>query len=172
VLADLSDEDLLSGDNPIDLALYAAKCALRSRTELQKYKYLRTLTELLGERGYSVNDKRDLLLFLERFINLKDGELRLQYREYQEQLDKEGKIMYVSVAEEYYTAKGIEKGIAEGIKKGIAKGIAKGTAKGIRKGRKEGKAEMARNLLAEGVSPDIVAKSAGLPLNRIRTLMN
>jgi predicted transposase YdaD len=157
VLADVNDEELLSSDNPIDLALYAAKCALRSKeNEHQKYKYLRTLTGLLGERGYSMNDKRDLLLFLERFINLKDGELRSQYREYQEQLDKEGKIVYISVAEEYYTGKGIEKGIEQGIEKGIEKG----------------KEEMARNLLANGVPPDVIAKSAGLPLRKIRTLMN
>jgi hypothetical protein len=164
VLADLDDEELLSSDNPIDLALYAAKCALRCRNELQKYTYLRTLTKLLGERGYDMNDKRDLLLFLERFLNLKDKDLRLQYREYQEQLDKEGKIVYVSVAEEYYTQKGLERGIVQGIEKGIEKGLTQGIAKG--------KEEMARNLLAHGVSLDVIAKSAGLTAERIKALIN
>jgi hypothetical protein len=165
VLADLNDKELQSSDNPIDLALYAAKCALRSKKdEFQKYKYLRTLTGLLGDHGYSMDDKRDLLLFLERLINLKDKELRTQYREYQEQLDKEGKIVYISVAEEYYTQ--------EGMKKGIEKGIEKGVVEGMKKGVEKGKEEMARNLLANGVSPDVIAKSAGLPLKKIRTLMN
>jgi hypothetical protein len=47
--------------------------------------------------------------------------------------------VYVTVAEEYYTAKGKE--------------------------------EMARNLLARGISPDVIAESAGLPLDKIQDLM-
>jgi hypothetical protein len=31
---------------------------------------------------------------------------------------------------------------------------------------------MARELLANGVSPDIIAKSSGLPMDAIKTLMN
>jgi hypothetical protein len=50
----------------------------------------------------------------------------------------------VSIAEEYYTEKGIEKG----------------------------KIEVARNLLARGDSPDTVSKIAGLPPEKIRELMN
>jgi predicted transposase/invertase (TIGR01784 family) len=38
-------------------------------------------------------------------------------------------------------------------------------------GREEGREEMAINLLADGVSPEIIAKSAGLPLERIQALM-
>ncbi|GHT02825.1 hypothetical protein AGMMS50276_32850 [Synergistales bacterium] len=63
VLADLNDDELISSDNPIDLAFYAAKCALRSKDELQKYNYLYTLTGLLGERGWNMDDKRDLMFF-------------------------------------------------------------------------------------------------------------
>ena len=40
--------------------------------------------------------------------------------------------------------------------------------RGIEKGREE----MARNLLANGISPEIIAKSAGLPLERIQALAN
>jgi predicted transposase/invertase (TIGR01784 family) len=144
VLSELGDGELMSSDNPIDLALYAAKCALRSKEELQKYNYLYTLTDLLGERGWSMNDKRDLLLFLERIMNLKDEQLRTKYEERLEQLDKEEKIMYVSVVEEFYT----------------------------KKGREEMARELAKNLLANGVSPDVIAKSAGLPLNQIQSMMN
>jgi hypothetical protein len=41
ILPDLDDEELTSSDNPIDLVLYAAKCALKSKEEFQKYRYLR-----------------------------------------------------------------------------------------------------------------------------------
>jgi hypothetical protein len=40
----------------------------------------------------------------------------------------------------------------------------------IRDAKEEGKFEMARNLLANGVSLDIVAKSSGLPMEDIRGL--
>ena len=88
------------------------------------------------------------MLFMERVTNLKDKSLKAKYREYQEQLDREGKIVYVSIAEEYYTEKGIEKGI------------------------EKGKLEVARNLLARGISPDIIAESTGLSREKIRGIMN
>ncbi|MDR1508046.1 MAG: hypothetical protein LBS53_00225, partial [Synergistaceae bacterium] len=144
VLLELDDEELISSDNPIDIVLYAAKYAAKARKELQKYKYLRKATELLAERGWSMEDKRKLMLFMERVMNLEDKSLKAQYREYQEQLDKEGKIVYVSIAEEYYTEKG----------------------------KLEGRLEVARNLLARGDSPDTVSKIAGLPQEKIRELMN
>jgi predicted transposase/invertase (TIGR01784 family) len=141
---ELDDEELISSDNPIDIVLYAAKYAAKARKELQKYTYLRKATELLAERGWNMEDKRKLMLFMERIMNLEDKALKSQYREYQEQLDKEGKIVYVSIAEEYYTEKGIEKG----------------------------KLEVARNLLADGVSPDVIVRNTGLPIEKIRELMN
>jgi len=63
---------------------------------------------------------------------------------------------------------GIEQGMAKGIEQGMAKGIEQGMAKGI----EQGKAEMARNLLANGISPDIIAKSAGLSVEQVRSMMN
>jgi len=76
VLAELDDAELKESDNPIDLALYAAKCALKAKDETRKYKYLRTLLVLLSKRGWSDEDKRDLLLFLERIIDLSDKGLK------------------------------------------------------------------------------------------------
>ncbi|MDR1651363.1 MAG: hypothetical protein LBR87_06225 [Synergistaceae bacterium] len=95
-----------------------------------------------------MEDKRSLLLFAQRIISLKDENLKSEYVGYLEQLDREGKIVYVSIAEEYYTKKGIEKGI------------------------EEGRLEVARNLLARGVSLDIIAESAGLSPEKIRELMS
>jgi predicted transposase/invertase (TIGR01784 family) len=56
--------------------------------------------------------------------------------------------------------------------RGIERGIERGRAEGIERGKAEMAREMAKNLLANGVSLDIVAKSAGLPLKKIRTLIN
>jgi len=147
-LMDLKDEELLASNNPIALAFYAAKVASQSKEELQKYTYLRTLTELLADRGWNMNDKRDLMLFLERIINLRDAQLRRQYREYQQKLNEEGKIVYVSVMDEYYLEKAREEAKQE-----MAK-------------------EIAKNLLADGISPDIIAKNAGLSLKQVHSLKN
>jgi hypothetical protein len=144
VLEDLDDKELLASDNPIDMGLYAAKHARQTKEELQKYTYLRTLAGLLGERGWSVEDKRDLLLFIEWILSLKDKDLQTKYWEYRQQLDKEGKVVYVSFL------KDVEERMAE--------------ARGIEK--------MAKDLLANGISPEVIAKSSGLPLDRVQALLN
>jgi len=144
VLAELDDGELQTSDNPIDLALYAAKCALRAKEELQKYTYLRTLMELLAERGWSKKDKDDLLFFLEWIIDLRDKDLEKKYVEYRNQLSKEGKIVY----------------------------IRPGEREEVEEIKQSAKEEMARNLLANGVSPEVIAKSAGKPVEEIRKLKN
>jgi hypothetical protein len=148
VLLELDDDELLASDNPIDLALYAAKFALKTKKELQKFNFLHTIVELLNERGWSLEDKRDLLLFIERIVNMKDKMLITQFKEILEQENKEGKAMYIPL-------------------------IMRDSAAEIEGRAKEEKAkEMAKNLLANGVSPEVIAKSAGLPLAQIQELMN
>jgi predicted transposase/invertase (TIGR01784 family) len=160
VLSELDDDELIASDNPADIVLYAAKFALRTKEELQKFNFLRKAVELLGERGWSLNDKRDLLLFIERIVNMKDEGLIRQYKEFLEQHSKEGKTMYIPLILRDSAAEIKQQGVDEGIEKGMEKGIEKG------------KLEVARNLLANGVSADVIAKSADLPLEKIRALMN
>ena len=40
------------------------------------------------------------------------------------------------------------------------------------RGMEKGIEKMARNLLANGIPPDIIAKSAGLPVEKIQGLVN
>jgi hypothetical protein len=61
----------MSRDNPVDIVLYAAKCAAQTRKEIQRYNYLRTVTVLLAERGWGMDGKRSLMLFAE--WNTKDN---------------------------------------------------------------------------------------------------
>ena len=144
VLLELDDDELTSSDNPTDLVFYAAKCSLRSKKEFQKYQYLRKTIGLLGEQGWNRDDKRDLLLFIERILYIKDKKLVKEYTDYRQQLIKEGKIVFIPIGEQE-------------------------AAEEIRKSTKE---EIAKNFLANGVSPDIIAKSTNLPLDRIQSLMN
>jgi hypothetical protein len=144
VLAKLDDDALLANDNPMGILLYAAKNAARAKAEHRKYRYLRIAMDRLAERGLDRKDKHDLMLFIERIVNLKDEELIAQYSEHRRQLDKEGKMVYIPLLEREKAKELIEKG----------------------------KLEVARNLLANGVSPDVIAKSAEIPVEKIRELMN
>jgi predicted transposase/invertase (TIGR01784 family) len=72
----------------------------------------------------------------------------------------EDREMYKSIFERFYTARGEEKGKQEG------------KQEGRQEGRQEGISEVAKNFLADGISPDIVAKNTGLSIDDIRTMMN
>jgi hypothetical protein len=148
VLAELDDDALLADPNPMGILLYAAKNALRTRAERQKYNYLRTAMDCLAERGWNRKDKRDLMLFIERIVRLRDEELIAQYNEHWEKLDKEGKIMYIPLMEREKAKKLFQSGI------------------------EKGKEDMARDLLRRGVEPDVIAESAGLSLEKIQALVN
>ena len=165
VLSELDDEELLSGDNPFDLVLCAAKAAVKNKKkELQKYHYLRSLLGHLSKRGWSTQDKRDLMLFIERIINLKDETLAEKIVEYQRELEEEAKIVYVSLAER----EGIKKGKLEGKREGKLEG----KLEGKREGKLEGKLEAAKNFLAMGLPVDKVAKGTGLSEEEVRALLN
>lgn len=148
---ELDEAELLGTDNPFDLALCAACRALKSkRDERQKHRYLKELLGLLADRGWNHDDKHKLLLFIERIINLQDRELALDIVKYEEELEKEGKIMYVSMAERVYTEKGIEIGKQEG--------------------RQEMALETVRSMKALGLSRDVIIKVTGLPEAEINRL--
>jgi predicted transposase/invertase (TIGR01784 family) len=148
VLDELDDDELISSDNPIDIILYAAKHAARTKDEHQKLNFLRKSVELLDKRGWNLLDKRDLFLFTERIVNMKDKELIGQFKEFMDQRNKEGNAMYVPM---------MLRDSAEEIEQ---------------RGMEKGKLEMARNLLARGDSPEAVSEVAGLPQEQIRALMN
>jgi hypothetical protein len=152
VLLELSEKELFASDNPIDLVLYAAKFALNTKEEHPKFSFLRQIVGSLNERGWNMEEKRDLLLFIERIVNMRDEVLITQYKKILEQESKEGKAMYIPLI--------MRDSAAEIEQHGIEKGIEKG------------KLEVARNLLASGMPPEVTARNVNLPLDRIQGLMN
>ena len=156
---ELDEAELLQTNNPFDLALCAACRALKSKKdERQKHRYLKELLGLLGDRGWNHDDKHRLLLFIEQIINLRDRELVLDIVKYEEELEREGKIMYVSLAE----------------KVSLEKGFAVGKQEGKLEGRLEGKLEMAqqtvRSMKALGLPRDVIVKVTGLSEDEIERL--
>jgi predicted transposase/invertase (TIGR01784 family) len=147
VLSELDDAELAASDNPIDIVLLAAKFAQRARKEHQKSKFLRKAVELLDERGWSMEDKHDLLLFTESIVNLQDEELITRYREDMEHRNREGKSMYIPLM------------------------LRDSAAEIEQRGAEKAKLEDARNMLTNGIAPELVVKITGLPEERIQGLL-
>lgn len=120
------------------------------------------LIGFLGDRGWNHDDKHRLLLFIEKIINLHDTELILDIVKYQEELEKEGRIMYVSLAERVYRDRGLREGRQEGIQEG--------RQEGLEKGKLEGKLEIARKMKAMNLPLDVIAKATDLSEAEINQL--
>jgi len=69
---------------------------------------------------------------------------------------------------------GMEKGMEKGMQKGMQKGIEKGLKEGMEKGRKEGigqeRVEMARKMLAKGLSNETISEMTGFSKSELETL--
>jgi len=144
------DEILLSGENRIGLVLFAAKCAYKSgKDEAEKFRYLRHISDLWNERGWNIEEKRDILEAVEYLIHLTDEDYKRQIVEHVENLkmSREDKEMYKSVFEEVYTERGRQEGI------------------------EEGKFEVAKNFLNMGLSVEQIAQGTGLAENEIKNLL-
>ena len=63
-----------------------------------------------------------------------------------------------------------EKAIAEGRAEGLAEGRAEGLSQGRAEGRAEGAADIAKNMLAMGMEPEIIAQATGLTAEQIAAL--
>ena len=80
----------------------------------------------------------------------------------------------IKAVDDYYS--GLYGSYVEGEENGIAKGMAKGIAKGIAKGRAEGELskglEIARNLLAMGMSWSQIMQATGLTEDQLKQLQS
>ena len=145
------EEELLASDNPFDLVLYAAKkAALCKNEEQQKFTYLLQLTRLMSEKGWSAEDRKDVLVFIERIINLQNRELFEQYVAEFMKMKGEPNMAYVSFIEEYFR------------NEGRAEGRAEGKAEGRTEGEYQARLEMAQKMQAGGMPPQDILKYTGL----------
>jgi hypothetical protein len=147
VVIELDDAVLLAEDSRIGLVLYAAKCVWQSGDdERKKFQYLRKVTSLWAERGWGRDDKRLILLAIDYLMNLKnEGDVK-QYVEHMKTLNmsEEDREMYVSMFERVYNADG----------------------------HKEGRAEVANNMLNDGISVEKIVQYTNLPREEIETLLS
>ena len=78
----------------------------------------------------------------------------------------------VDTAKREGIAEGMEKGMKEGMELGIAQGKQEGLAEGMEKGMNQKALEIAKNMLAMGLSAEQVAKATQLPLDIIKNQNN
>ena len=159
----------MNSDNPFDLVAYAAKKAVLCKDkEQQKFTYLLQLTRLLAEKGWSAKDRKDILLFIERIINLKSLDLHRQYMAKLIELKGEANMAYVSFIEEYFRSAGKAEGRAEG----KAEGRAEGRAEGIAQGERQAQLKTAKKMLDGGMPPQDVLKYTDLSFADLTGLQN
>ena len=97
----------------------------------------------------------------ERYISLLTS--KMAYRDIKNSVD---------TAKREGIAEGMEKGMKEGMELGIAKGKQEGLAEGMEKGMNQKALEIAKNMLAMGLSAEQVAKATQLPLDIIKNQNN
>ena len=101
------------------------------------------------------------------------GDLRKLSREELELYDEDIKNMRdIYATRKFDEKRGMEKGRAEGMAEGMVKGIAKGMAKGIAKGELSKGLEVARNLLAMGMSWTQIIQATGLTEDQLKQLQS
>ena len=66
---------------------------------------------------------------------------------------------------------GYEEGFDKGREDGLQVGLLAGLQQGIERGAHQTKLETAKNLLAEGLAPQVVARCTNLPLDVIQGLL-
>ena len=137
-------------------------------TGFEKWIYVLKYMEILERLPFTAQKK-----IFDHLAKLAD--VRCLSSEEQEKYDES-----IKAADDYYSGlygsyvEGEETGMAKGIAKGMAKGMAKGIAKGMAKGRAEGELskglEIARNLLAMGMSWPQIMQITGLTEEELKPL--
>lgn len=138
----LDDDELLNSGSPIDIAFYAAKIAGTKPQEIQKYTYLKTLTRVLAQKGWSETERMEIYRFIARVIDLKDAELEKRYRDevkteeetremesfiekyFKDEGRDEGREESARLAESYMQDKGFAPDVIDGLKAAILAGTA------------------------------------------------
>ena len=123
------DEELLDSDNPFDSFIYAAKNYskyMKEDAQKVKLEYLLKIMRNLYVRGMNEQDRRRILVFISRLINLNDAEMVNQFVEELKELEGENNMRELTWLEEYFRDEAIAVGKEQGRSEGIAIGEARG----------------------------------------------
>ena len=128
-----SDEELLNSANPFDSFIYAAKNYgkyMKEDAQKVKLEYLLKIMRNLYMRGIDGDDRRRILVFISRLINLKDAKMINQFIKELKELEGESNMRELTWLEEHFRDEA------------IAIGEARGEARGEERGKEQGRSEM------------------------------
>ena len=114
-----------------------------------KFRYLRELRRLLGQKGWTDRDCRDLLIFIEWIINLKDQELREEYTSFDGETE-ETRMRFKLLSTDHI------------LNEGITIGEQRGITIGEQRGRQEERRLIMDRLIASGMAPSQAASLTGV----------
>ena len=128
------------------------------------------LTQLLHERGWAVEDRRDLLLYIARILDMKNRDNWKEYHGFLKELEG-GDPMSLPAFFDLYIDEEVRTRYRE---EGKAEGRAEGRAEGKAEGRLEGERlqafATARKLLQMGLEVRNIAIATGLSIAEIESM--
>uniref|UniRef100_Q3AQB2 Transposase (putative) YhgA-like domain-containing protein n=1 Tax=Chlorobium chlorochromatii (strain CaD3) TaxID=340177 RepID=Q3AQB2_CHLCH len=151
-------EELLASDNAFALVTAAHLLTQKTReNSLERLDAKTQLIRLLYNKQWTKERVKELFRVIDWFMELpKELEQQLQTEIYN--IEEEQKMKYISSIERY----AMEKGWSEGKELGVLEGMEKGKAEGLEEGLMQGRLDVARRLVASGMSADEAAGIAGV----------
>ncbi len=125
------------------------------------------LTRRLYDRGWERDDVINLLKVVDWALVIPE-KLELEYKEKLHKLEEEKNMSYVTSFERLSREEGLQQGLQQGREEGREEGL----ELGLEKGEHRRAVAIAKNMLAEGMSPQAVQKLTGLPENEVMDLVN
>jgi predicted transposase/invertase (TIGR01784 family) len=160
-------EKLETSDNPMAMVVkaqlerYELKKADNKKKSTVKWELIRQCYE----RGYTKEEIRVLLKFIDWLIRLPEG-LNKQLSKKITKLEEGYKMPYVTSWERIAEKEGVKRGVKIGEERGEERGVKIGEERG----EKKGKIETARKLIKRGVDIDIIADATGFSKEEIEKL--
>ncbi len=111
----------------------------------------------MGQKGWTDRDCRDLLIFIEWIINLKDQELREEYTSFDGETE-ETRMRFKLLSTDHI----LNEGITIGEQRGITIGEQRGITIGEQRGRQEERRLIMDRLIASGMAPSQAASLTGV----------
>ena len=152
------DEAKLEAEtNPFATVILAGLYALKAKEDEEKrFKFKQRLSKLLFQKGWKRARIIELFYYIDNIITLKDEEKnRIVMNEFENEMNEEETEMKFTFDETNY---------AQVLRR---KALAEGKAEGKVEGRAEGVYMVAKNLLKEGVSVELISKTTSLPKEKI-----
>lgn len=148
-----SEADLKASENPFALVVLAAQYALRGKRkdESTQLRFKLELIDLLFAKSYDNNKIKAIFYFVDALIKMKSQASQIQFTQEVRNMATTNK--KVRILGDY----------AEVV-------LREGKLEGIHEGKREAHLESAKNMKADGMDADLIAKYTGLSLEQIAEL--